>query len=394
MAGCFAFFYDTSSLEWGESVLAEAILNSANQAENGTPNPGDFQKEVPVSNSMVGSKVLKVTDYAPKVFKYLREDRAFGNNISHEAWVKEWEETKAKPPRGELGSGKSGATFVPSAHGYYLIKTIDKREVQVQMDSLQDYVAHCKKHPNTLLMRHFALLRIDEMSPTGKVARTKYLLVFENIVSIPQTLKLTTQKWDLKGRVPKPGKLPHPARDPGVIRKDKDLLRDFRLPPATYKDVIKQLSSDTRYLKKHNLMDYSLFLVTSNVDLSLDQRKKLMTTTTPAGGIPTDILRTVLRDDPSLSLREGSHRYHNGVLSNDGTEIFFLGIIDTLTNYHALKKLANCCKKFAFYSDQLSTVPADEYGDRFYRFMTDIFHEHAREPTVVGVSAFSQLGPR
>ena len=312
MAGCFSLFYDTSSLSWGEETLADAILASARKShqtgQDLQPTAGDYRSSQVISDSLVGTVVLRVTDYAPRVFKYIREDPIFGNNISHDAWVKEWEDTKAKPREGVLGSGKSGATFVHSAHGYYMIKTIDKREVEVQMESLQDYAQHCKDNRNTLLMRHFNLLQIDEMKNATKVLRTKYLLVFENTIAVPQMLNIPTHKWDLKGRVPKPGKLPHPNRDPGAIRKDKDLLRDFRLSPANYKEISRQLHKDTNYLKNHNLMDYSLFIVVGNVGLSLDQRKRLMANTTPDGGIPTESIKTILRDDPNLPLREDAQR--------------------------------------------------------------------------------------
>eukprot|EP00662_Eupelagonemidae_sp_cell21_P049139 gene49139-9887_t len=47
------------------------------------------------------------------------------------------------------------------------------------------------------------------------------------------------------------------------------------------------------------------------------------------------------------------HKFHNGIVSANGNEIYFIGIIDILTEYHKLKRLANCCKKFAFFEDQL-----------------------------------------
>ena len=323
MACCFACFYDTSTMDWDEHLLAEAIVKAAEAAsmqpkiDHDHPVEAlDFRSEVTLDEFLfpAGGRKLRITDYAPRVFRYMREDPAFGNNISHEDWLDEWTKTKNQPSKGELGSGKSGATFVPSIHGHYLIKTIDKKEAEMQVRILADYMNYSKQNKNSLLMRILNLLRIEELeNERDKVGTTKYLVVAESVDDVPKALKMQLLKWDLKGRVPKPGKLPHPGRVAGGIRKDKDLLRDFRLTPTAFKQVINQLMRDTRYLKRHNLMDYSLFICAAQTALPLDQRKKLISLTTPAGGIPTASLRSVLKashnsDLPDLHLREQSQR--------------------------------------------------------------------------------------
>eukprot|EP00659_Diplonema_papillatum_P008712 gene8712-13484_t len=99
---------------------------------------------------------------------HFREDPKFNNHITHADWTQEWTATKDKPRSAELGSGKSGAAFIKSINGHYMIKTIDKREVQVQCESLNDYLNHFELSPNSLLMRHLMLLGVEEVAESGK----------------------------------------------------------------------------------------------------------------------------------------------------------------------------------------------------------------------------------
>ena len=57
-------------------------------------------------------------------------------------------------------------------------------------------------------------------------------------------------------------------------------------------------------------------------------------------------------------------------MSADGTEIYFMGIIDTLTNFGKKKKIENTFKSIVQNSRTISCVPPYQYGERFYQWMT------------------------
>jgi hypothetical protein len=64
-----------------------------------------------------------------------------------------------------------------------------------------------------------------------------------------------------------------------------------------------------------------------------------------------------------------------GIASDSfGSEIYFVGIIDTLTSYNGKKKAANFFKNFLWRNATLSTVPAEYYGNRLFQFVLTIFH--------------------
>eukprot|EP01060_Flectonema_neradi_P024517 TRINITY_DN3343_c0_g1_i3.p1 TRINITY_DN3343_c0_g1~~TRINITY_DN3343_c0_g1_i3.p1 ORF type:complete len:405 (+),score=35.28 TRINITY_DN3343_c0_g1_i3:43-1257(+) len=398
MACCFRLFYGDSSLQWEESAIANAIIRAADAAHKQASvqmSPlvtKDYLVEVPAEElllSQAGTQ-LRVVEYAPRVFKHFREDKRYGNNISYDAWKKVWTDTMNKPKAAQAGSGKSGASFILSAHNHYMIKTITKREAMIQKQILKDYISHFSKSPNSFLMRHLMLLRVEEIrNAQGSIGQTQYFLIFENVNDVPINMQVKTEKWDLKGRIPKPGKLPHVShRVPkNKIGTDKDLMRNFKLSSTIYKQVVELLKHDTVFLQHHNLMDYSLFLCIVKLNTNLTGRKKIASSYDEENGLHPETAAQVLGKE-NVSFRQGCHKFHNGVLSADCTEVFYMGVIDCLTDYHKLKKLANCCKQFTFFEQQLSTIPSEAYGKRFYSFMSAIFQNKTKQTTIVGAPGF------
>ena len=60
-----------------------------------------------------------------------------------------------------------------------------------------------------------------------------------------------------------------------------------------------------------------------------------------------------------------------GLVSADGTEIYFMGIIDILTNFGTKKKIENMVRSVVHNSRTISCIPPQQYGDRFFRFMNE-----------------------
>jgi 1-phosphatidylinositol-4-phosphate 5-kinase len=61
-----------------------------------------------------------------------------------------------------------------------------------------------------------------------------------------------------------------------------------------------------------------------------------------------------------------------GMLSEDGDELYFMGIIDILTNYGARKKLEHLFKTSFHKKAEVSCAPPDYYAQRFLEFMDRI----------------------
>ncbi|KAH9582112.1 Phosphatidylinositol-4-phosphate 5-kinase [Trypanosoma melophagium] len=357
-----------------------------------------------VPNSVGHMEEVTVYEYAPEVFRFLRQL----GGVQEEVFADEW--TLPEERLGlEMGEGRSMALFLKSKSMYLMCKTIAKGEVDILLGFLRQYTEHIARNEDTLLMRFSMLLRVEVGSEVG------YILCFDDVFGPCHTLN---EKWDLKGRKPKPGKFllfpklirhpyePNPyiidtpretlelpgfidAMEGGVVlveaadkdklqtRKDKDLTRLFWLEKFTRDKLIHVLVRDYDFLASAGLMDYSLLIGVAYNETKVSRSGKhirSMRMTYPIGS-EREADRTEVR--PSSSLPQGSKSlmFADGISSLYDQEVYYIGIIDMLTTYTWKKKTANFCKSFLWKSDTLSTIPPQEYRDRIVRFTKIIFPE-------------------
>ncbi|KPI88208.1 phosphatidylinositol-4-phosphate 5-kinase-like protein [Leptomonas seymouri] len=273
--------------------------NSDIGAYSKTIRPEDCRKTLELTVSAPGegscTTEVHVTEYAPDVFSFLR--RVEG--VSEEKFADEWSLPEERLKM-ELGDGRSQALFLKSKTMAFMCKTVAEDEVHVLLQVLQTYALHIAANPSSLLMRFYLLMRVAVRKEVG------YILCFNDVFGSASVLH---EKWDIKGRVPKPGKylyFPHLIRrayepDPYLIETphcsdvivattdgrdgeraevkndtvvlkgtndtvqlstlhDKDLTRLFWLPHGVRKRLLQQLFSDYRFLMRAGLMDYSLLI--------------------------------------------------------------------------------------------------------------------------------------
>lgn len=58
------------------------------------------------------------------------------------------------------------------------------------------------------------------------------------------------------------------------------------------------------------------------------------------------------------------------ICSDDNNEVYYLGIIDILTQYNLKKKFEHTFKQLTHKSNEISCAPPDQYADRFVKFIT------------------------
>ena len=64
-----------------------------------------------------------------------------------------------------------------------------------------------------------------------------------------------------------------------------------------------------------------------------------------------------------------------GILSNNKDRIYYLGIIDILTEFSKVKHLEYYYKRIRYCSNKMSCIPPIEYKERFYRYLESIFEK-------------------
>eukprot|EP00906_Rhabdomonas_costata_P025659 RCo036654 len=307
---------------------------------------------------------LRCTSYAPRSFQAMSE--LFGISVQRYLWEWDLDDSHALKP----GGGRQGQ-FLKSRGGSFLLKTILKTEFLTLMDVLQDLYQHLLQHPNSLLAPFFACLRL------AQGAQSSYVLVQGNVCDPsglpPQLFSHKLEVFDLKGRAPK-RHLPRP-QDGEVVR-DTHLSRLFPLAKDVCRLLQDQLAADLAFLQAHQLMDYSLLVAvarpTSPKDSGSMAAGSVVVVGCPVGENPPKT-GTMVRA-PKAS-RSAFQRYYGGIAAAAPAtgEVFYIGLIDSLTHYNAGKVVANLCKRFRWEEASLCTIPPKHYAARLRHYAACVF---------------------
>ncbi|AOA60694.1 Phosphatidylinositol-4-phosphate 5-kinase [Komagataella phaffii CBS 7435] len=295
---------------------------------------------------------FKFKDYAPQVFRSLR--LLFGLDPADYLVS-----LTSKYILSELGSpGKSGSFFYYSRDYKFIIKTIHHSEHRQLRRILPQYYNHIKENPKTLISQFYGLHRVK--MPWGRNAglRKVHFIVMNNI--FPPAKDIRSQydlKGSLAGRITRtPTTNSELART--IVLKDQNWLKEektLKLGPQKAKDFLNQLRSDVDLLERLNIMDYSLLV---GIHYEPNRLKK---NNTP---------ETLMSFEGRSELRATDY------LNNDLDEVYYVGVIDCLTNYSFFKKVETLWRSLSHKRAEVSAVPPMEYGERFYQFVRNSVDSH------------------
>lgn len=326
---------------------------------------------------------FKFKDYCPEVFRELRA--LFGLDPADYLMS-----LTSKYILSELNSpGKSGSFFYFSRDYKYIIKTIHHSEHRHLRKTLKDYYTHIKENPDTLISQFYGLHRVKmPISFRNKVKHRKiYFLVMNNL--FPPHLEMHTT-FDLKGstwgRFTKVTKDKEPKdQNHFPVLKDLNWLeqeRSIEFGPLKKKKFLVQLKKDVELLSRLNIMDYSLLLGIHDMERGndlIDEHNKL-SVYSPSSPNPREIKRESIKQEQeqqSSSVVQHFFQQDEGGIrasdqfNNDLNKIYYIGIIDCLTNYSMIKKLETFWRGLSHDLKVVSAIPPRDYGDRFYDFIED-----------------------
>ncbi|KAK6201156.1 uncharacterized protein RJT21DRAFT_1110 [Scheffersomyces amazonensis] len=331
---------------------------------------------------------FKFKDYCPDVFRSLRSTFGIDPGEYLSTFGESFLFSDLVTPH---KAGKSGAIFFYSSDYRYLIKTIHHSEHRQLRRILKHYYQYVKENPNTLISQFYGLHRI-KMPFSGGFAK-HHFVVMNNLFPPFRDIHL---KYDIKGST-----LGRITRiDPRLTDLSKYTLKDLnfleqhqliKFGPEKRNIFLKQLQSDVQFLKDANAMDYSLLVgihdtkkgnsIETKQKLSIfapefnqvqyDKRKSIILSTMPRyvdreHDLPTDVFKG--RSTFVFYGHDGGIRSTNE--DNEPTsEIYYLGIIDCLTNYSLRKHLETIWRSMSHSRSTISAIPAEEYGNRFIKFI-------------------------
>nr|CAB3463293.1 unnamed protein product [Digitaria exilis] len=320
---------------------------------------------------------FKWKDYCPMVFRNLREmfkiDAAdYMISICGNSALR------------ELSSpGKSGSVFFLSQDDRFMIKTLRKSEVQVLLRMLPNYYNHVRTYENTLITKFFGLHRVKPSS--GQKFR---FVVMGNMFCTELRIH---RRFDLKGS--SLGRSTDKIEiDENTTLKDLDLNYSFYLEPSWREALLKQIETDSEFLRTQQIMDYSLLL---GVHYRAPQH--LRTRASYRRSMAADRLTVVseedAQEDDALNYPEGlqiqlgvnmparAEQIPKEEESKPFQEVYdvvlYLGIIDILQEYNMTKKIEHAVKSMQYDSVSISAVDPQFYSERFLKFIQTVFPENS-----------------
>ncbi|XP_077472156.1 phosphatidylinositol 5-phosphate 4-kinase type-2 gamma-like [Stigmatopora argus] len=350
--------------------------------------PDDFKAnmKIKVNNHLFNKENLpghfKFKEYCPQVFRNLRE--RFGiEDLDYQVSL-----TRSPPTRSVNDQGEG--LLLNSYDRTLIVKQISSEDVADMHSILSEYHQHIVKcHGSTLLPQFLGMYRVSVDS------EETYLIVMRNMFSHRLVVH---RKYDLKGSL--------------VDREASDKERGKELP--TLKDVdfrnnmqkvyvtdeqkekfMEKLNRDIEFLVKLKIMDYSLLLgihdsgraereEEEGEEVSNEEEQEAENGLTPGapaagpyGTSPEGIAGYMSCCKPLGSGEFDPYVDVYAVGSCTGApqrEVYFMGLIDVLTQYDTKKKAAHAAKTVKHGAGaEISTVHPEQYAKRFRDFISNIF---------------------
>ncbi|XP_035244489.1 phosphatidylinositol 5-phosphate 4-kinase type-2 gamma-like isoform X1 [Anguilla anguilla] len=349
--------------------------------------PDDFKAniKIKVTNHLFNKENLpghfKFKEYCPQVFRNLRE--RFGiEDLDYQVSL-----ARSPPVRG--GEGQDEGLLMTSYDRTLVVKQISSEEVEDMHNLLSEYHQHIVTcHGSTLLPQFLGMYRVSVDS------EDTYIIVMRNMFS--HRLVVHT-KYDLKGSL-----VSREASDKEKVKelptyKDVDFRNNLQKVYVSEEEkdrVMEKLSRDVEFLVKLRIMGYSLLLGIHDVARAEREEEELEESSyeeeaEPENGqVPVPTAGSYGTSPDGIAGYLSSYRplgpgefepYVDmyAVKSAPGApqrEVYFIGLIDVLTQYDTKKKAAHAAKTVKHGAGaEISTVHPEQYAKRFREFIATIF---------------------
>ncbi|KAM9828565.1 phosphatidylinositol 5-phosphate 4-kinase type-2 gamma [Syngnathus typhle] len=349
--------------------------------------PDDFKAntKIKVNNHLFNKENLpghfKFKEYCPQVFRNLRE--RFGiEDLDYQVSL-----TRSPPTRSVNDQGEG--LLLNSYDRTLIVKQISGEDVADMHNILSDYHQHIVKcHGSTLLPQFLGMYRVSVES------EETYLIVMRNMFSHRLVVH---RKYDLKGSL-----VDREASDKERGKelptfKDKDFRNNMQKVYVTDEQkekFIEKLNRDVEFLVKLKIMDYSLLLGIHDVgraereeeegeEVSNEEDQESENGLAPGptvgsyGTSPEGIAGYMSCCKPLGPGEFDPYVDVYAVASCPGApqrEVYFMGLIDVLTQYDTKKKAAHAAKTVKHGAGaEISTVHPEQYAKRFRDFISNIF---------------------
>jgi len=313
----------------------------------------------------------RFVDYAPYVFRRLREmwgisDDDYVNSIGPANMLSNLV-LGSLTSLSQLGTeGKSGSFFYFTSDAKYMVKTIAKAEHSLLRSILKSYFEYLVRTPDSMLCRIVGLhqMRFGKHSKFG--AEKMYFLVMQNC--FPSDVVMH-HRFDLKGSWVGRSTGKSHWNKVGACLKDQDfreMLMSIHVGTSRKKKLLEIIESDSKFLSKMNIIDYSLLL---GVHKNSDAKAVSMIRRTSSADVDDSNDDDDEHDKTHVPLYKSND---GGMYSVDGKSTFYFGIIDILTLFNEKKRWERRLKRLYLDVKGVSVQPPKQYHKRFIAFFRHI----------------------
>ena len=344
---------------------------------------------------------VKIVDYAPKIFAYLRNLEKINIDKMAESFL---------PKNNQKGisesQGKSGSFFISTDDNQYMIKTLRVDEFDlIRKTFLNEYVNYITKNNNSLLCRIYGMYNII-LSQGQEIL----IIVMRNVIG--EFKDNIIAKYDLKGSTQ--NRVSEFNMEKTDIQTMKDLnFNEFEKGIFISSDNIKifrsLIKNDSIFLRRMELMDYSLFLVKLTLskeetndlfgeeiqqiqekefnDLIVGSSIKPSLTFTNSLSISDKgfSYSNIKIQERKISIKENGKQFNNAKYYKQYVfpslvpgQAYILAIIDYFQMFNFYKYVESTLKtRFGKEKDKISCVDPKTYSKRFINYfnsLTDIKH--------------------
>ena len=359
---------------------------------------------------------VKIIDYAPKIFAYLRNLERINIDKMAESFL---------PKNNKKGisesQGKSGSFFISTDDNQYMIKTLRVDEFDlIRKTFINEYVKYITQNRNSLLCRIYGMYNI--ILSQGKEI---LIIVMRNVIGDFKDNIMA--RYDLKGSTQ--NRISEFDMEKSDVSTMKDLnFNEFEKGIFISKDNIKILRKtiklDSVFLSRMDLMDYSLFLVKLTLsrqqiedlfgaDIQQIQEKEFNDLVEGSYSIKSSLTFTnsFLTADKVFNYNNIKVQERKVLIKENGKQFndvknykqyvypslvpgnaYILAIIDYFQMFNFYKYVESTLKtKFANHKESISCVDPKTYSNRFINYinkLTDI-KEMLKEGQKTDLSNFS-----
>ena len=331
---------------------------------------------------------ISCVEFAPKIFSYLRNE----DNLNEDILINSFLPSKNINEVIKGSEAKGGNFFLNTYDKRFILKTLNYQEVELIRNLLlEKLTSHFSRNKDSLLVRFYGMFKIKTKSGIFKENEI-YFIIMKNVFGIFENNYLL--KFDMKGsELNREVFFGQNVDLKKLVLKDTNFLNMEHVLLLSKDNInkIRQITSkDSIFLSMNKIMDYSLFVIklkmnSDEMKLLFENNEKKIDNISNVDSYTLGVKNSIENKDYNINNNINFPSHFISPLkkylfpSLDPKYFYIICIIDYFQLYDFQKYLETQIKKIKTSKNKISSVPPNEYKERF-----DFFIQKITSPELIG----------